>query len=81
MSRAPEVDAIVQTDPIEDDDFLSSPNGAKAGFLPEAKSGIDASTQVLPGELITFDERVQPIVEAVVGKILEQVCTIQLDFS
>lgn len=86
MIRGPDVDAIVQTDPIEDEELLSSPlvnipaggrssgdgNGfstSKGKMLPV----VDASTQVLPGELVSFDERVQPVVEAVVGKILEQV--------
>lgn len=80
MTRGPEVDAIVQTDPIEDEELLSSPLvnafggvGRDTGKGLPVATGIDASTQVLPGELITFDERVQPVVEAVVGKILEQV--------
>lgn len=88
MIRGPDVDAFVQTDPIEDEELLSSPlvtippgglsSGDGIGF-PASKGKmlpvVDASTQVLPGELVSFDERVQPVVEAVVGKILEQVGT------
>lgn len=82
MIRGSDVDAVVQTDPIEDEQLLFSPlantaDGTSGGAdkrkrLPFA-AGVDASTQILPGELITFDEQIQPVVEAVVGKILEQV--------
>lgn len=37
-----------------------------------AKIGCDASTQILEGELFDFDTEVQPILEALVGKTLEQ---------
>jgi len=72
VSRS-EVDAIVQTDPMQDELLNGNGNGAKRRLILLEKSGIDASTQVLPGELVSFDEQVQPIVEAFVGKILEQV--------
>ncbi|CAL8134604.1 unnamed protein product [Orchesella dallaii] len=69
----PEVDAVVQTDPVQDELIhIQSESGGKRRLILSEKSGIDASTQVLPGELVTFDEQVQPIVEALVGKILEQ---------
>ena len=57
----------VQTDPIRDQ-LISPP------LEPvRLKTGVDASTQVLPGELNNFDDEVQPIVSALVAKILEQV--------
>uniref|UniRef100_A0A8C4WUZ9 Radial spoke head 3 n=1 Tax=Eptatretus burgeri TaxID=7764 RepID=A0A8C4WUZ9_EPTBU len=49
--------------------FLDRP--ATPLFIP-AKSGIDADTQILPGELFDFDLEVRPIVEMLIGKILEQ---------
>lgn len=40
-------------------------------YVP-AKIGCDAFTQILEGELFDFDTEVQPILEALVGKTLEQ---------
>jgi len=40
-------------------------------FVP-AKSGVDASTQIQHGELFNFDLEVEPILEVLVGKTLEQ---------
>lgn len=75
-----ERDAVVQTDSIQDLKCTTSSSnrakkgGSKNGVLPAlVKNGVDASTQVLPGELFSFDEEVQPLVEALVGKILQQV--------
>ncbi|CAN0357081.1 unnamed protein product [Ectocarpus sp. 12 AP-2014] len=39
-------------------------------FVP-AKSGVDADTQVVVGELFDFDLEVEPILEVLVGKTLE----------
>ncbi|CAN0367366.1 unnamed protein product, partial [Ectocarpus fasciculatus] len=39
-------------------------------FVP-AKSGVDADTQVIVGELFDFDLEVEPILEVLVGKTLE----------
>ena len=41
-------------------------------FTP-SKMGEDASTQILPGDLFNFDEEIQPVVETLVGKVVEQV--------
>ncbi|CAG9462406.1 unnamed protein product [Pedinophyceae sp. YPF-701] len=40
-------------------------------FMPE-KSGIDVDTQIEPGDLFDFDFEVEPVLEVVVGKVLEQ---------
>jgi len=40
-------------------------------FTPR-KSGIDNETQILPGELFDFDTECQPIIESLLGKVLEQ---------
>ena len=37
------------------------------------KTGVDAATQVEDGELFDFDAEVEPILEVLVGKTLEQV--------
>ena len=62
-----ETDVTVQTDPIRDQ--LISPSLEPVRL----KTGVDASTQVLPGELNNFDDEVQPVVGTLVAKILEQV--------
>ena len=36
------------------------------------KSGMDATTQIYEGELFDFDLEVEPILEVLVGKVLEQ---------
>ncbi|KAK0160596.1 hypothetical protein PV328_007990 [Microctonus aethiopoides] len=43
-------------------------------FCPE-KTGIDAETQIGPGELFDYDVEVQPILEVLVGKTIEQALT------
>ncbi|KAK9503132.1 hypothetical protein O3M35_011762 [Rhynocoris fuscipes] len=40
-------------------------------FVPQ-KAGIDAATQIYPGELFQFDVEVKPILEVLVGKTIEQ---------
>jgi hypothetical protein len=40
-------------------------------FIPK-KSGVDISTQVLPGELFDFDREVEPILSQLIAKTLEQ---------
>nr|CUU99741.1 hypothetical transcript [Hymenolepis microstoma] len=40
-------------------------------FVP-AKTGMDASTQILPGDLFDFDIEVIPVLEVLVGKTMEQ---------
>lgn len=62
--RPIEIDADTQTDPL-----LDRPSSPK--FIPK-KSGVDADTQIYPGELFDFDYEVEPILEVLVGKILEQ---------
>ncbi|XP_074541530.1 radial spoke head protein 3 homolog [Halichoeres trimaculatus] len=51
------------------DDFLDRP--ATPLFIP-AKSGKDAETQIEEGELFDFDREVQPLLEVLVGKTIEQ---------
>jgi len=41
-------------------------------FTP-SKMGQDVGTQVLPGDLFNFDLEIQPVVETLVGKVVEQV--------
>ncbi|CAM9198928.1 unnamed protein product, partial [Phaeothamnion confervicola] len=61
--RAPESDARTQTDALMD-------RPPSPLFVP-AKSGTDAETQVLPGELFDFDAEVEPLLEVLIGKTLE----------
>ncbi|XP_028275747.1 radial spoke head protein 3 homolog [Parambassis ranga] len=51
------------------DAFLDKP--ATPLFIP-AKSGKDAETQIEDGELFDFDREVQPVLEVLVGKTIEQ---------
>lgn len=51
------------------DAFLDRP--PSPAFIP-VKSGIDAWTQILNGELFDFDREVRPLLEVLVGKTLEQ---------
>ncbi|KAM9461239.1 radial spoke head protein 3 homolog isoform 1-T2 [Clarias gariepinus] len=51
------------------DAFLDKP--ATPLFIP-AKSGKDAATQIEEGELFDFDLEVQPVLEVLVGKTIEQ---------
>ncbi|XP_029351634.1 radial spoke head protein 3 homolog [Echeneis naucrates] len=63
-------DVIVTTDiECQTDDFLDRP--ATPLFIP-AKSGKDAETQIEDGELFDFDSEVQPMLEVLVGKTIEQ---------
>eukprot|EP01002_Notosolenus_urceolatus_P014398 NODE_5847_length_672_cov_3.264848_g4946_i0.p2 GENE.NODE_5847_length_672_cov_3.264848_g4946_i0~~NODE_5847_length_672_cov_3.264848_g4946_i0.p2 ORF type:complete len:204 (-),score=94.59 NODE_5847_length_672_cov_3.264848_g4946_i0:60-635(-) len=38
----------------------------------QSKTGVDAETQILEGDLFDFDEEVDPFLEVLVGKTLEQ---------
>lgn len=51
------------------DAFLDKPDTPL--FVP-AKSGIDVSTQIEEGELFDFDREAQPMLEVLVGKVMEQ---------
>jgi len=62
--RVEEVDVDVQTDA-----FLDRPPSPM--FIP-AKTGIDAETQILEGDLFDFLTEVKPILEVLVGKTIEQ---------
>jgi hypothetical protein len=61
--REIESEAFTQTDP-----FMDRPKSAL--FIP-AKSGVDVSTQI-EEDLFKFDHEVEPILEVLVGKTLEQ---------
>ncbi|XP_060948011.1 radial spoke head protein 3 homolog [Limanda limanda] len=61
---------IVTTDiECQTDAFLDRP--ASPLFIP-AKSGEDVATQIEEGELFDFHREVQPVVEVLVGKTIEQ---------
>lgn len=62
--RVEEADIWTQTDA-----FLDRPPTPL--YIP-AKTGIDAATQILEGELFDFDIEVKPILEVLVGKTVEQ---------
>lgn len=62
--RVEEADRQTQTDA-----FLDRP--ATPLFIP-AKTGVDASTQIMDGDLFDFDLEVKPIIEVLVGKTVEQ---------
>mmetsp|Transcript_15000 Transcript_15000/g.35490 ORF Transcript_15000/g.35490 Transcript_15000/m.35490 type:complete len:368 (+) Transcript_15000:178-1281(+) len=62
--RVPEVDDSTQTEA-----FMDRPPSPL--FIP-TKTGVDAVTQIEAGELFDFDLEVQPILEVLVGKTLEQ---------
>ncbi|XP_063079839.1 radial spoke head protein 3 homolog [Engraulis encrasicolus] len=62
--RAPETSVECQTDA-----FLDKP--ATPLFIP-AKTGKDVATQIQEGELFDFDIEVQPMLEVLVGKTMEQ---------
>jgi len=62
--RPVEADVDTQTDAFMDQ--LPAPI-----FIP-MKTGVDAATQVEDGELFDFDAEVEPILEVLVGKTLEQ---------
>ena len=60
----PEEEVATQTDA-----FLERP--VTPLFVP-AKRGVDAETQIEEGELFDFDFEVEPLLEVLVGKTLEQ---------
>ncbi|XP_030748590.1 radial spoke head protein 3 homolog [Sitophilus oryzae] len=60
----PVADMCTQTDL-----FLERP---VSPFYIPAKTGADAETQIYPGDLFDFDMEVQPILEVLVGKTIEQ---------
>ncbi|KAL6760816.1 flagellar radial spoke protein 3 [Haematococcus lacustris] len=60
----PEVDTQTQTDA-----FFDRPPTPL--FIPQ-KTGVDAITQIENGDLFDFDFEVEPILEVLVGKVLEQ---------
>ena len=62
--QAVEKDVEVQTD-----QFLDRPPSPV--FIPK-KLGVDATTQIYEGDLFHFDVEVQPILEVIVGKTLQQ---------
>jgi hypothetical protein len=59
-------EAIAQT---QTDNFL---NRAPSPLYIPRKSGMDVATQIMEGDLFDFDFEVQPILEVLVGKTLEQ---------
>jgi hypothetical protein len=59
-------EAIAQT---QTDNFL---NRAPSPLYIPQKSGTDVATQIYEGDLFDFDFEVQPILEVIVGKTLEQ---------
>lgn len=63
-ARYEEKDQGMQTDP-----FLDRPDSPR--FVPK-KLGDHKQTQVEPGDLFDFDIEVEPILEVLVGKILDQ---------
>ncbi|XP_053686515.1 bromodomain-containing protein DDB_G0280777 [Sabethes cyaneus] len=62
--RPPEMDAGCQTDL-----FLNRPPSPP--YVPQ-KIGRDVATEILDGELFDFDTEVQPIIEVLVGRTIEQ---------
>lgn len=62
--RVAEADIDTQTDP-----FIDRPPSPH--YIPQ-KTGVDKETQILEGELFNFDLEVEPILEVLVGKTLEQ---------
>nr|XP_023023899.1 radial spoke head protein 3 homolog [Leptinotarsa decemlineata] len=60
----PVTDMCTQTDL-----FLERP---VSPFYVPAKTGADVATQIYPGDLFDFDLEVQPILEVLVGKTIEQ---------
>ncbi|KAI8463082.1 MAG: radial spoke protein 3-domain-containing protein [Monoraphidium minutum] len=61
---APEADCTTQTDA-----FLERP--PTPAFVPQ-KDGVDCATQIEQSDLFDFDLEVEPILEVLVGKVLEQ---------
>jgi len=69
---AKEVIVEVETAEAQTDEFLPEP--PQEQYQPQ-KIGIDASTQVEDGELFDFDAEVEPILDVLVNKTLEQSLT------
>jgi len=68
---APDEKAVIQveTADTQTDEFL--PEEPPEAYVPQ-KTGIDMYTQVEDGELFKFDDEVEPILDVIVGKTLEQ---------
>uniref|UniRef100_A0A096LTE8 Radial spoke head 3 n=1 Tax=Poecilia formosa TaxID=48698 RepID=A0A096LTE8_POEFO len=66
-----ELSNIIQVSEIDcqTDEFLDKPSTPL--FVP-AKSGVDVETQIEEGDLFDFDLEVQPVLEVLVGKTIEQ---------
>jgi len=64
VDRPPEKEATTQTDALMD-------RPPSPLFMP-AKIGVDKYTQIEPGDLFNFDVEVEPVLEVLVGKTLEQ---------
>lgn len=64
-------EVVVETGTVEaqTDEFLPEPPPEQ--YLPQ-KTGVDVSTQVEDGELFNFDYEVEPILDVIVNKTLEQ---------
>ncbi|KAG8232417.1 hypothetical protein J437_LFUL012848 [Ladona fulva] len=63
FDRPKEEDVWCQTDP-----FVDRP--PTPIYIP-AKTGLDAETQIYPGDLFDFDTEVRPLLEVLVGKTIE----------
>lgn len=63
--------AVVEVAPCEaqTDEFMPEPPPAQ--YLPQ-KTGVDVETQVEDGELFSFDDEVEPLLDVLVNKTLEQ---------
>merc|ERR1719215_762701 len=66
---AKEVIPVMDTVEAQTDEFLPEPPPEQ--FQPQ-KTGVNASTQVEDGELFNFDWEVEPILDVLVNKTLEQ---------
>mmetsp|Transcript_105026 Transcript_105026/g.301953 ORF Transcript_105026/g.301953 Transcript_105026/m.301953 type:complete len:451 (-) Transcript_105026:130-1482(-) len=66
---AKEVVVVADTVDCQTDEFLPEP---PKGQYQTQKTGIDATTQVEDGELFDFDYEVEPILDVLVNKTLEQ---------
>ena len=62
--RPPEKEATTQTDALMD--------RPPSPLFKPAKIGVDKYTQIEPGDLFNFDVEVEPVLEVLVGKTLEQ---------
>lgn len=64
VMKVPERDVFTMTDA-----FIDRP--LTPLYIP-VKSGVDIATQIYQGELFDFDVEVEPILQVLVGKIVEQ---------